>query len=53
MSVNWSRDDYLNHVADRVAAGQKGLDIDYQFEFIQIQAEDIINRHTAQTEASH
>ena len=42
MSAKWSRDDFLNHVADRVTAGQTDFDIYRQYEFIQIQAEDIM-----------
>ena len=42
MSVNWSRDDCLNHVADRIAEGQTGIEIDCQFKFIQIQTEAIM-----------
>ena len=42
MAVNMSLEDCLNHVADRVVAGQTDFDIDCQFEFIQILAEDIM-----------
>ena len=42
MSANWSSDDCLNHVADRVAGGQTDFDIDFQYNFIQLQAEDIM-----------
>ena len=38
MPVNWSREDCLNHVADRVAAGQSDFDMDCQFEYIEIQS---------------
>ena len=34
MSVNWSRDDCLNHVADTVAIGNVDFDIDCQYELI-------------------
>ena len=42
MSVNWSRDDCLNHIADIVAGGLTDFDINCQFNFIQLQAEDIM-----------
>ena len=43
MSANWLREDCLKHVADRVEAGRVHFDIDYQFEFIQIQVDDIMH----------
>ena len=44
------RDDCQNHVADRVAVGQVNFDIDCQFEFRLIQAEDIMHAlNTAQS----
>ena len=42
MSSNWSRDDCLNHEADRVAGGLTNFDIDCQYNFIQLQAKDIM-----------
>ena len=42
MSVNWSRDDCLNHVPSRVAGGLTDYDMDCQYNFIQLQADDII-----------
>ena len=42
MSANWSRDDCLNHVADRVAGELTDFDIDCQYNFIQLQAEDLM-----------
>ena len=42
MSANWSRDDCLNHVADRVPGGLTNFDIDYKYNFIQLQAVDIM-----------
>ena len=42
MLANWSRDDCLNHIADRVAGGLKDFDIDCQRNFIQLQEEDIM-----------
>ena len=42
MSANWSRDDCLNHVADKVAIGNVDVDIDCQNELIELQAEDIM-----------
>ena len=44
ISANWSRDDCLNHVADRVAGGLADFGIGCQYNFIQLQAEDIIPR---------
>ena len=43
MSANWSRDDCLNTVADRVAGGRVDFDIDCQYEFVQVQAEDVMD----------
>ena len=34
MSANWSRDDCLNHIADRLAGGLTGFDMDCQYNFI-------------------
>ena len=34
MSTNWSRDDCLNHVADKVAVGKADLDIDCQHDIM-------------------
>ena len=42
MSGNWARDNCVNHVADRVAGGPKDFDIDYQYHYIQLQADDIM-----------
>ena len=42
MSANCSRDDCLNHVVDRVAGGLTDFDIDCQYNFIKLQAEDIM-----------
>ena len=42
MSANWSRDDCLNHVADKVAMEKEDFDIDCQHELIELQAEDIM-----------
>ena len=42
MSTNWSRDDCLNHVADSVAGGLTDFDIDCEYNFIELRAEDII-----------
>ena len=42
MSVNWSRDNCLNHVADKAAIGKVNFDIDYQHQLIELQAEDIM-----------
>ena len=39
MSANWSRDDCLNHVADKVTIGNVDFDIDCQYELIELQAE--------------
>ena len=43
MSANWSSDDCLNHLADRVATGQVDIDIACQYELIELQAEEIMN----------
>ena len=42
MSANRSRDDCLNHVADKITTGQINLDIDCQYELKELQAEDIM-----------
>ena len=42
MSANWSRNNCLNHVADIVAGGLIDFDIDFQYNFIQLPAEDIM-----------
>ena len=42
MSANWLRDDCLNHVADKVTGGLTDFDIDYQYNFIQLQTKDIM-----------
>ena len=42
MSANWSREDYLNHVADKVAIGNVNFDIDCQFKLIEFQEEDLM-----------
>ena len=42
MSAIGSRDDCLNHVADKVAIGNVDFDINCQYELIELQAEDII-----------
>ena len=42
ISANRSRDDCLNHVADRVAGGLTDFDIDCQCNFIQLKSEDIM-----------
>ena len=42
MFANWSRDDCLNHVADKVAGGITDFDIDCQHKLIQLQADDIM-----------
>ena len=42
MSVKWSRDDCLNHVADKVAMGRLDFVIDCQYQHIDLEAEDII-----------
>ena len=39
--ANWSRDDCLNHVADKFATGNVEFDIDCQYELRVLQAEDI------------
>ena len=43
MSANWSRDGCLNHVAGRLARGLADYDIDFKYEFVQVQAEDVMN----------
>ena len=43
MSANWSRDDCLNRVADRVAEGQVDFDIDCKYESLQVQAKNVMN----------
>ena len=40
MSSNWSRDDCLNYAVDKVAIGNVDFDIDYQYELIELQAEN-------------
>ena len=42
MSANWSKDDCLNHIADKVVIGNVDFDIDCQYELIELQAEDIM-----------
>ena len=42
MSTKWSKDDCLNHVADKIAIGNVDFDIDCQYEHIELQAEDIM-----------
>ena len=43
MSVKWPTDDCRNHEADRVDTSQVNFDIDCLYEFIELQAEDIVN----------
>ena len=43
LEANWSRDDSLNHVADKIATGEVDFDIDGQYELIELQTEDIMN----------
>ena len=42
MSANWSRDDCLDHFADKVAIVNVDFDIDCRYELIELQAEDIV-----------
>ena len=42
LSANWPRNDCLNHIADRVEGGLTNFDIDCQYNFIQLKAEDIM-----------
>ena len=42
MSANWPRNDFLNHVAVKIAKGQIVFDIGCQYELIEIPAEDIM-----------
>ena len=37
MSANWSREDCLNHIADKVAEGRVGFDIECKYEFVPVQ----------------
>ena len=43
LSANWSRDDCLNHVADRIAGGTMDFDIDCEYEHYGISATEIMN----------
>ena len=42
LSSNWSRNDRLKHVADKIATGNVEFDIDYQYELMELKAEDIM-----------
>ena len=42
MSADWSRDDCLNHVADKVVIGNVDFDKEYQYELIELQVENIM-----------
>ena len=42
MSVNWSRDSFLAHVADKIATCKADFDIDCQYEVIEFLTADIM-----------
>ena len=42
MPANWSRDDCLNHVADKIPIGNVDSGINCQYELIELQAEAIM-----------